>query len=135
MPADDAVRVVTGARALSPKLGSRMMPAKLLGKSVVIRELMPQDLKIEAENLEEDDAVSLARYLGYAVGRAHGRQMKDDVRAAWRKETARHCAEDSDVPAWLWSSVVDLMGVHEAAYLDHCRRINADILEAERRAS
>jgi hypothetical protein len=30
---------------------------------------------------------------------------------------------------------VDLMGVHEAAYLDHCRAIAADISEARRLAS
>jgi hypothetical protein len=34
----------------------------------------------------------------------------------------------------VWSSVVDLMGVHEAAYLDHCRKITADMQEAERLA-
>ena len=52
MPRDNAIRVVTGARALSPNLGERMMAAKLLGKAVVVRELMPQDLKIEINRLE-----------------------------------------------------------------------------------
>jgi hypothetical protein len=28
-----------------------------------------------------------------------------------------------DPPTWLWSSVVELMGLHESAYLDHCRKI------------
>ena len=32
MPRDNAVRVVTGAKALSPNLGERMMAARLLGK-------------------------------------------------------------------------------------------------------
>ena len=27
-----------------------------------------------------------------------------------------------DAPSWLWSSVVELVSLHEAAYLDHCRR-------------
>jgi hypothetical protein len=27
-----------------------------------------------------------------------------------------------DAPTWLWSSVVDLIGIHERAYLEHCRR-------------
>jgi uncharacterized protein (DUF2252 family) len=49
MPADNAERVVTGARALSPFLGRRMLSAHLLGKSVFIRELLPQDLKLEIE--------------------------------------------------------------------------------------
>jgi uncharacterized protein (DUF2252 family) len=48
MSRDNAVRVVTGAKALSPNLGERMMAARLLDKAVVIRELMPQDLKIES---------------------------------------------------------------------------------------
>ena len=24
-------------------------------------------------------------------------------------------------PSWLWSSVVDLLAIHEKAYLEHCR--------------
>src|ERR1700723_561107 len=55
IPRDNAIRVVTGARALSPNLGQRMMPAKLLGKSVVVRELMPQDLKIEINRLSREE--------------------------------------------------------------------------------
>jgi uncharacterized protein (DUF2252 family) len=47
MPRDNAERVVTGARALSPNLGKRMMASRLFDKSVVLRELTPQDLKIE----------------------------------------------------------------------------------------
>jgi uncharacterized protein (DUF2252 family) len=27
-----------------------------------------------------------------------------------------------DAPSWLWSGVVDLVAIHERAYLDHCRR-------------
>jgi hypothetical protein len=27
-----------------------------------------------------------------------------------------------DAAPWLWSSVVDLIGIHERAYLEHCRR-------------
>jgi uncharacterized protein (DUF2252 family) len=41
MPRDNAVRVATGARALSPNLGQRMRAARLLDKAVVVRELMP----------------------------------------------------------------------------------------------
>ena len=75
MPRDNAVRVVTGAKALSPNLGERMMAARLLEKAVVVRELMPQDLKIEIDRLSRQQAMSLARYLAGVVGRAHGRQM------------------------------------------------------------
>lgn len=60
MPRDNAIRVVSGARALSPNLGERMMAARLLGKAVVLRDLMPQDLRIEAEHLNDQRASSLA---------------------------------------------------------------------------
>src|ERR1700740_3338809 len=75
MPRDNAIRVVTGAKALSPNLGERMMAARLLDRAVVGRELMPQDLKIEIDRLSRQEAMDLARYLAGVVGRAHGRQM------------------------------------------------------------
>jgi uncharacterized protein (DUF2252 family) len=122
IPRDNAIRVVTGARALSPNLGQRMMPAKLLEKSVVIRELMPQDLKIEINRLSREEAMNLARYLGGVVARAHGRQMKASQRRAWRSVLAKNQKASLEAPSWLWVSVVELLGLHEAAYLDHCRR-------------
>ena len=122
MPRDNAIRVVTGARALSPNLGQRMMSAKLLGKSVVVRELMPQDLKIEVNRLSREEAMNLARYLAGVVARAHGRQMKASQRRAWRSDLAKNHKASLETPSWLWTSVVELLGLHEAAYLDHCRR-------------
>ena len=121
-PRDNALRVVTGARALSPNLGQRTMPAKLLGKSVVVRELMPQDLKIEINGLNRQEAMNLARYLAGVVGRAHGRQMKASQRRAWRSDLAKNHKASLEAPSWLWASVVELLGLHEAAYLEHCRR-------------
>ena len=122
MPRDNAIRVVTGAKALSPNLGERMMAARLLGKAVVVRELMPQDLKIEINRLSRDEAMSVARYLGGVVGRAHGRQMASGQRRAWRADLAKSQKASLKAPSWLWASVVELIGLHEAAYLDHCRR-------------
>jgi uncharacterized protein (DUF2252 family) len=122
MPRDNAVRVVTGAKALSPNLGQRMMAARLLDKSVVIRELMPQDLKIEIDRLSREEAMNLAHYLAGVVGRAHGRQMTRRQREAWHKDLTKNFGSTLDAPSWLWSSVVELLGLHEAAYLDHCRR-------------
>jgi len=119
-PRDNAARVVAGARALSPNLGNRMIAARLLGKSVVLRELMPQDLKIEIEQLTEKEATKVAAYLGGIVGRAHGRQIDRVARQSWRR--AFNGTGKLDAPGWLWSSVVELMSIHEAAYLDHCRR-------------
>ncbi|MBD8906772.1 DUF2252 family protein [Methylorubrum zatmanii] len=119
MPDDPAERVVAGARALSPNLGERMLPVQLLGKPVVVRELLPQDLKLDVDQFSREEAVQAARYLAHVVGRAHGRQMEPAVRAEWRKTTMR--GSDDGAPSWLWSSVVELAGRHEVGYLQHCR--------------
>jgi uncharacterized protein (DUF2252 family) len=121
-PRDNAERVVAGARALSPNLGERMVASKLLGKSVVLRELMPQDLKPDFDTLAPEEAMSVARYLARVVGMAHGRQMSGDVRRSWRGEIDRSRSRSIEAPTWLWTSVVELVSVHEAAYLEHCRR-------------
>lgn len=120
MPADPAQRVVAGARALSPYLGDRMVAGTLLGKSVFVRELMPQDLKIEIEQFSRHEAVVAARFLASVVGKAHARQMDDGTRAAWLRALAGSHGPDLDAPRWLWRSVVELVSMHEAAYLDHC---------------
>jgi len=122
MPRDNAIRIVTGARALSPNLGQRMIAAKLLGKAVVVRELMPQDLKIEINRLSREEAMNLARYLAGVVGRAHGRQMDPGERRAWRSHLGKYHKASLEAPSWLWTSVVELIALHEAAYLEHCRR-------------
>ena len=122
MPADHAQRVVQGARQLSPHLGDRMLAAKLLRRPVVVRELMPQDLKLEIDRLTRDEATIAARFLAAVVGRAHARQMDSDTRRRWRSEVSRNHTKSLDAPSWLWSSVVELVAAHEAAYLHHCRK-------------
>jgi uncharacterized protein (DUF2252 family) len=121
MPRDNAVRVVTGAKALSPNLGERMVATRFLDKAVVLRELMPQDLKIEVDQLTQTDAMALSAYLAGVVGRAHGRQMDLKTREAWRADLAKARTTALNAPTWLWSSVVELLAVHESAYLEHCR--------------
>ena len=37
-------------------------------------------------------------------------------------ELKRASSGSLEAPGWLWSSVVELIGVHERAYLHHCRR-------------
>jgi uncharacterized protein (DUF2252 family) len=122
MPKDNAERVVEGARHLSPFLGERMRAGRLQDRSVVIRELLPQDLKLEIDQLTQAEAMDVARYLAQVVGKAHGRQMDHSARAAWLKELRRGRSKTIDTPPWLWSSVVQLVGSHETAYLEHCRR-------------
>ncbi|MDP9012384.1 MAG: DUF2252 domain-containing protein [Pseudomonadota bacterium] len=122
MPKDHAQRVVEGAKHLSPALGDRMIAAKLLGRSVVLRELMPQDLKLEIDQLSREEAVNCARYLAEVVGKAHARQMDAATRREFKASFKRPRAAKLDAPSWLWSSVVELAAAHEAAYLEHCRR-------------
>ena len=122
MPADNARRVVAGARALSPFLGRRMLAGKLLRRSVMIRELTPQDLKLDIESLSRSEAVRAAHYLALVIGRAHARQMDAATRTGWRAELARNRSATLDAPSWLWSAIVELIQSHEAAYLNHCRR-------------
>jgi uncharacterized protein (DUF2252 family) len=122
MPRDNGKRVVEGARHLSPALGDRMMSAKLLGRSVVLRELMPQDLKLEIDQLTRMEAMDSARYLAEVVGKAHARQMDAATRRAFCESLKVRRSSRLDAPSWLWSSVVELASAHEAAYLEHCRR-------------
>lgn len=126
MPKDHAQRVVEGAKHLSPALGERMVASKLLERSVVIRELMPQDLKLEFDQLSREEAVNSARYLAEVVGKAHARQMDAATRRDFGSSFNQRKAARLNAPSWLWSSVVELASTHEAAYLEHCRRYALD---------
>ena len=120
MPRDNARRVVEGARHLSPALGERMMAARFLDHGVFVRELLPQDLKLELDQLTEHDAVIAAGYLAQVVGQAHARQMDAATRLSWLAELQLNRSRTLDAPGWLWTSVVQLVGTHEQAYLQHC---------------
>jgi uncharacterized protein (DUF2252 family) len=121
IPRDNGKRIVEGALHLAPNLGSRMLAGRIQGKSVFVRELLPQDLKIELERLDTDEAKEVARYLGNVIGRAHADQMNETQREAWLDELGRNRPKTIDTPSWLWRSVVDLVKAHEGGYLEHCR--------------
>jgi uncharacterized protein (DUF2252 family) len=125
MPRDYAHRVMTGASHLSPYLGSRMQAVEIKGKPVFVRELLPQDLKIEMNALERKETARVAGYLAAIVGEAHGRQMQRDERGEWYKELRRNRAKALNAPSWLWRSVVELLLDHERGYLEHCRAVSA----------
>jgi uncharacterized protein (DUF2252 family) len=93
-----------------------------MDKAVFVRELLPQDLKIEIERLTRDEAMKVARFLAAVVGKAHSRQMDSDTRKQWQKDLRRNRSTSLDAPTWLWTSVVELLAVHERAYLEHCRK-------------
>jgi uncharacterized protein (DUF2252 family) len=122
MPRDHAQRVVEGARQLSPYLGQRMLSSQFSRTPVVLRELLPQDLKLEMDQLTRDQAIGAARFLASVVGEAHARQMDSAKRQQWRRELRRNRTKSLEVPSWLWTSVVQLVASHEVAYLEHCRQ-------------
>jgi uncharacterized protein (DUF2252 family) len=122
MPRNNAARVVEGASKLSPFLGGRMIACSLLGRDVFVRELLPQDLKLDIETLKPREAVHVGRYLAAVVGRAHARQMDASTRRSWRAELGRARSKSLDAPSWLWASVLSLIAHHETAYLEHCRQ-------------
>jgi uncharacterized protein (DUF2252 family) len=122
MPADQAERVVEGACYLSPFLGKRMRAVKLFDKSVFVRELLPQDLKVEVEQLTREEAMKVALYLAAVVGKAHSRQMDPETRLLWQRDLQRNRSKSLDAPTWLWTSIVELLADHERAYLEHCRK-------------
>lgn len=117
-----AERVVQGACALSPFLGERMLATTLERRSVVVRELLPQDLKLELDQITREEATAAAKFLAGVVGRAHARQMDRSTRKEWRSALLRDRSKSLDAPSWLWTSVVELIASHETAYLEHCRR-------------
>jgi len=127
MPADHGMRVVEGARHLSPALGDRMLGATFLDRAIFMRELLPEDLKLEIDQISREEAMKAARYLAMVVGKAHARQMDVVARAKWRDELGRNRSANLDAPNWLWSSIVQLVASHEAAYLEHCRKYALDL--------
>jgi Uncharacterized protein conserved in bacteria (DUF2252) len=96
-----------------------MQAADVMGKPVFVRELLPQDLKIEMNALDRKEAARVAGYLAAVVGEAHGRQMQGEERRAWYKELRRNRAKALNAPSWLWRSVVDLLLEHQRGYFEH----------------
>lgn len=114
--------MVEGAHQMSPALSERMVAERFLEHGVFIRELLPQDLKLELYQMSIEEAIRMSRYLAYVVGCAHARQMDDGTRKSWRGELKLNRSKSLATPAWLWKSVVQLMASHEAGYLEHCRK-------------
>ena len=121
LPTHFGERVVQGARALAPALGERMVSGTIGGRAVFVRELLPQDLKLELEMLDDTEARATARALARLLGTAHVRQMDTAHRRTWVKSLRAATSKSMHAPSWLWQSVIELVGVHERAYLEHCR--------------
>jgi uncharacterized protein (DUF2252 family) len=129
MPRNPAARVVEGARHLSPYLGERMLAAQFARRPIFVRELLPQDLKVEISQLTRIEAMRAANFLASVVGKAHARQMDGATRRTWQKELTRNRSKSIDAPSWLWSSVVALVASHEAGYLEHCRKFATEVTD------
>jgi uncharacterized protein (DUF2252 family) len=97
-----------------------MIAARFLGRSVVVPELLPQDPKLEVDQLTREEAKAAAPFLAAVVGKAHARQMEPATGDKW-SEMVQRKSKDLAAPSWFWSSVVALIAAHEIAYLDHCR--------------
>ncbi|HSP98211.1 MAG TPA: DUF2252 family protein [Candidatus Dormibacteraeota bacterium] len=122
IPKHHGERVVTGAGHLSPYLGSRMLSASIQERPVIVRELMPQDLKLELDRVPASEAEVIARHLATIVGEAHARQLTRAEWRAWLAQLQERRSRSIDAPPWLWSATAELVGTHEAAYLEHCRQ-------------
>jgi uncharacterized protein (DUF2252 family) len=86
----------------------------------VLRELLPQALKLEMDQLPRDEAIASARFLASVVGDAHARQMDKQTRTKWQADLKRNRTKAPNAPSWLWASVVELVSSHESAYFEHC---------------
>jgi uncharacterized protein (DUF2252 family) len=120
MPTDPADRVVAGAPHISPFLGERMRAATSGGKPVFVRELLPQDLKLELDQQTSHEASKAAEFLAGVVGYAHAVRWITPNAPSGRA-CSLHGATTSIAPGWLWSNVLGLLVDQERTYLQHCR--------------
>jgi uncharacterized protein (DUF2252 family) len=122
-PTDDAERSLQGARALAPRYGARKRAVSVQTHRCLVRELMPQEKKVEIDRLARDELASVAFGLGRVVGKAHARQLSARDAKSWRADvTAKR--EDDRPPRWLSRALAALVGAHEAAYLAHCAKVD-----------
>ena len=78
-------------------------------------------MKLKVDQLTSAKAIKVARFLSSVVGVAQARQLRATERRQWRRELTFARGKSVEAPIWLWRSVADLIGIHETAYLDHCR--------------
>lgn len=122
VPVNHAQRIVEAARALSPALGQRMLAGEVGGRPVFVRELLPQDTRVDVQRLSPRRARRLAAYLGYVLGVSHARQMHRADRRAWCRTLRRSSNRALGCPSWLWQNTTGLLADLEVAYLEHCRQ-------------
>jgi len=123
VPADPGARVVAAARHLSPELGQRMDWVHLNGASFAVREVLPQDLKLDLTHLTPRDgrtplAVAWATWsdrpilVSWTKGRAGGGSMSYSMPA----RVGAGASIGSGRPQWTCCPRCT------GGYLAHCRR-------------
>jgi uncharacterized protein (DUF2252 family) len=108
-----AERVVTGFRSCVARPPRMLGTTKILGTSMIVRKLTPQEDKLTYKELAREDLPGLATYLGALLGAAHARGATKPPRSAWSR---------ADL-GYLRANAIRLAGVHEAIYLALCDRI------------
>ena len=86
-----------------------MAKTVITGRPVFVRELMPQDLQLDINQLDAREATKVSTYLAAVVGKAHSRQMNPAQRRDWLVDLKKKRSLDLDAPAWLWRTVVELL--------------------------
>jgi hypothetical protein len=59
-----------GSKSVISLLGERMLVGRFADKSVIMHELIPQDLKFEMEGFTQDEAVGIASLFASVIGKA-----------------------------------------------------------------
>jgi uncharacterized protein (DUF2252 family) len=97
---------------------------RLMDKAVFVRELLPQDLKIEIEQLTRDEAMKVAHFLSAVVGKAHSRFQNQKAMAKGTSAKSVNVLRRADVAV---DDIVELLANHERAYLEHCRKYDLEV--------
>jgi uncharacterized protein (DUF2252 family) len=100
----------------------RMRAVNVVVRPAFVRELTPQDLKIEIEQLTADEATKLAGFLGGLSGKLTIGKWTETRAPSGDGDLRRSRSKSPDAPGWLWKNVVDLPVDHEKAYLEHGRK-------------
>lgn len=108
---DPAVRVVTAIKACLAHPPRMLGTTKLMGLSMFVRRLAPQEDKLDLTRIHDSDLDPLATYLGALLGDAHRRGASKKPRKAWSPADRDRIVDHA----------ITIAGVHEATYLALCK--------------
>ncbi len=104
-----AKRVVQGIRACLAEPPRLVGTAKLEGRSMLVRRLVPQEDKLDPASLAPDTIGGIAAYCGALLGRAHRRGSRELPRKPWKRPEREAILE----------AAMRLAAIHEAAWLGY----------------